>query len=252
MDFSRLKGLAEDLVAQNVDVIVATTPHAAQAAMSITRTTPIIVLSASDPVAWGLAQTLARPGWNSTGISVTWEDSFTAKWVELLKEVSPSLRHIALLRYPGRPRFVEVMEQAAANLNVKLTAFNVESTPALEMALTEIAAGKFDAMIVESSPLMWGHRARIIQLAAERRLPAMYSFANYVRSGGLMSYGTDLVELWRRGAFYVDRVLKGASPSELPFERWSKINLTINLKTAAALGLAVPETLLARADEVIE
>jgi putative ABC transport system substrate-binding protein len=212
-----------------------------------------IVLVQGDPVGTGLAASLAHPGGNVTGLSLLSLD-YAAKWLELLKEATPNLRRVAALWTPDNPgfsRYTERARTAAQALMLDLTILSAQPE-ALETSLAAITAANFDGYVVPDEPFLETIMPRRITLAAERRLPAIFGFSAAVRHGALMSYSADFFTLWREAAGYIDRILKGALPADLPIEQATKVSLKINLKTAKALGIELPPTLLASADEVIE
>jgi putative ABC transport system substrate-binding protein len=208
----------------------------------------------SDPVRLGLAASLARPGGNVTGLT-TLSRELPGKWMELLKETLPRVSRVAVLRDPqssGSADQLRVSEAAARSLGVHLQVLNVGRPDELEIAFAEAKKSRAEALIVLSSALFYAHRAELIALAAKQRLPTIYHQKEFVvGSGGLMSYGPDFHDLFRRAAGYVDKILKGAKPGDLPIEQPTKFELVINLKAAKALGLTIPQPLLERADQVI-
>ena len=248
----RLPALAADLVRLGVDVIVAGGSQALVARRSTT-TIPIVMPVANDPVGAGLVASLARPGGNVTGLAFLSEE-LPGKWVELLKETFPGLSRVAVLWHPATEAGqLKVAEAAARSLGVHLTPLRVQRPDDIDAALAEASRARAEALISLSSPFLYAHRTRIVQLAARYRLPAMYHQREFVvSSGGLISYGPNLRDLFRRAAAYVDRILKGAKPADLPVEQPTKFELVINLKAAKALGVTVPAAVLARADEVVD
>jgi putative ABC transport system substrate-binding protein len=251
-DIEMVPVLIAELLALKVDVLVTVGTSMSLAARRATSTVPIVCIS-GDPVGTGLVASLSRPGGNVTGISMLAAD-YSAKWLELLKEALPKLHRVAVLWNPDNPSVVTEMErlQAAARaLSLDLTAFSAKPKD-IEVSFTEIANGGFDGLVVTTDASIEPNTLRIIAWAAEHRLPAIYPFSTAVEQGGLMSYSADLFKLWRLGASYVDRILKGEKPADLPIEQPTAVALKINLKTAKALGIAVPATLLSLADEVIE
>ena len=236
------------------DVILAHGVSSLVPLLQVTRTVPIVFPTASDPVGAGLVDSLARPGGNATGF-MSFEYSLAGKWLELLKQIAPSMTRAAVLRDPaiasGIGQFGAV-QAVAPSLGVELSPVDVRDAPEIERAVTSFARSSSGGLIVTPSPLANRHRDLIIMLAARHRLPAVYAWRYYVTDGGLISYGPDSIDQYRRAAGYVDRILKGEKPADLPVQAPTKYELVINLKTAKALGLEVPPTLLARADEVIE
>jgi putative ABC transport system substrate-binding protein len=245
--------LAADLVRLNVDVIVVGSFPFARAAKHATTTIPIVSVSA-DPVGTGLAASVARPGGNLTGFSYMTPE-LSGKRLELLKETVPGLSRVAILWNPDNlhePPAVKQLELAAGTLAVQLQSFEVRAPGELEAAFTAIGRARADALIVFENPVHVGHRRVIADFAAKSRLPTMFEIRSFVEAGGLIAYGPPLVDMWRLAATYVDRILKGAKPADLPIQQPTKFELVINLKTARALGLTIPPSLLLRADHVIE
>jgi putative tryptophan/tyrosine transport system substrate-binding protein len=248
----RFTELAAEFARLKVDLIVAATTPAVIAAKQATSVIPIVITTANDPVGTGLVANLARPGGNVTGLSNQMADT-AAKRLELLREVVPGLRRLAILGNVGNPGAVlDTREAQAAASAVGLDATTFEIRRAEEIAPLFEALKGADALYVVSDPLMNTNRVRLNTLALGARLPTMHGARDYVEAGGLMSYGTSIVDQYRRAADYVDKILRGAKPGELPVEQPTKFDLVINLTTAKALGLTVPEKLLSLADEVIE
>ena len=222
--------------------------------MELTRTIPIVFVNATDPVGGGYVESLARPGGNATGF-LLFEYSMSAKWLELLKEIAPRLSRVAVLRDPtiaaGTGQFGAIQAVAPA-LGVELHPLNIRDAGEIERALGAFARGANGGLIVTASTLATLHRELIVTLAARQKLPAIYFFRFFVARGGLISYGPNPIDPYRRAASYVDRILKGEKPGDLPVQAPTKYELAINLKTAKMLGLEIPATVLARADEVIE
>src|SRR5258707_1121229 len=249
----RIPELVAELVGLKMDVLVAPTSQAALAAKKATGTIPIVMVGA-DPVGLGLVASLARPGGNVTGLSY-FNEAIIAKRVQLLKECVPGLAQIAVLRNPSvavHATFWQETEVAARTLGVALQPLDVRGPEDFEAAFAAATRGNAHALVAFDDPLTVAYRPRIVALAASSRLPAMYGFREFPDEGGLMSYGASFVDLLRRAATFVDKILKGAKPADLPIEQPTKFELVINRKTANALGLTVPPTLLAQADEVIE
>jgi putative ABC transport system substrate-binding protein len=248
------KKYAAELVALAPDVLLATAGPTVAALLGETRTVPIIFAHAVDPVGAGFVASLARPNSNATGF-VLFEFSIAAKWLELLKEFAPNVARVAVLRDPtsaaGIGQFAAI-QAVTSSFGVELSTINVRDPDEIEGAVASFARSVNGGLIVPASPPAAQHREQIIRLAAQHRLPAIYFERFLVTDGGLMSYGPDLADQYRRAASYVDRVLKGEKPADLPVQAPTKYELTINLKTAKSLGLTIPTTLLARADEVIE
>jgi putative ABC transport system substrate-binding protein len=254
-DADKYQTLARELVAAKPDLILAGSTPALAALRQETRALPIVFMQVTDPVAQGFVASLDRPDGNITGLS-HWEGSMGGKWLELLKEVAPRVARVALVFNPKTAPyfglFLPSMEAAASSFALNVTATPVHDVLEIENAFTTVGREPDGGLVVMSDAFTTAHRRRIIELAAELGLPAIYSFRYFASDGGLMSYGVDGTDIWRRSALYVDRILKGAKPTELPIQFPTKFELVINLKTAKALGLEVPPTLLARADEVIE
>jgi putative ABC transport system substrate-binding protein len=248
----RIPDLIAGLLALKVDVLVTPGTMISRAAQRATSTVPIVLVS-GDPVGAGLVASLARPGANITGMSLLSAD-YSAKWLELLMEVAPKLRRVAVLWNPDNPsvaRQVERIREAARALALDLTPLSTRPRE-LEASIAALAPADIDGFVVSDEPFLETIMPRLIALAAERGLPALYGFSIAVTQGGLMSYSADFFDLWRQAGGYVDRILKGARPADLPIQQATKFTLKINLKTAKALGLTVPDKLLALADEVIE
>jgi putative tryptophan/tyrosine transport system substrate-binding protein len=245
---------AAELAALAPDVILAHGAPTLGPLLQVTRTVPIVFPVASDPVAAGFVESLARPGGNATGF-MDWEYGMAVKWPELLKQIAPSVTRVAVLRdptIPTGPAQFGVIQAVAPSLGMDVVPINVRDVPEIERALTAFARSSNGSLIVTPSGFASVNRDLIITLAARHRLPAVYFGRYFVTSGGLISYGNDIVDQYRRAAGYVDRILRGEKPADLPVQAPTKYELVINLTTARALGLTVPDTLLARADEVIE
>jgi putative tryptophan/tyrosine transport system substrate-binding protein len=250
----RLPGLATELVRLNLDAILTAGTPAAKALKNATRTIPIIMAIIGDPVAAGLVDNLARPGGNVTGFSILAPD-LSGKRLQLLKEIVPAATSVAVMSNAANPQSqieLKEMHVAAQVLNVKLNSIQISAEVSVEIAFEKLNKELAQGLIVLTDPILYSQRNRIVALVAEHRLPAMYFFREFVQQGGLMSYAPSDSDLFRRAAGYIDRVLRGNSPGDLPVEQPTKFELIINLKTAKALGLDVPPMLLARADEVIE
>jgi ABC-type uncharacterized transport system substrate-binding protein len=251
----RLPSLATELVRLEPDIIVTTGTPSALAAMQATNTIPIVMASSADPVAAGLVSSLARPGANVTGFTILGAE-LEGKRLEILKQAVPDLLRVAVLWNPSNPAIVSYFEETknagrALGISIDPVA-EVRRADELDNAFLAIISARPYALAVLADRFLLAHRRRIIEFAAARRLPAMYPYREYVDDGGLMSYAPSNIELFRGAASYVDKILKGAKPSDLPVQEPTKFELVINLKTAKALSLEVPPTLLARADEVIE
>ena len=252
-DAGAIGSAATELAALAPDVIVAS-GSAAAAILQATRTVPIVFVSVPDPVGSGFVESLAQPGGNATGF-IMFEYGLSAKWLELLKEIAPSVTRAAVLRDPaivaGIGQFA-VIQSAAPSVGVDVSAINMHDGAEIERAVTAFARRPNGGLILTASALAAIHRDLVVSLAARYKLPAVYITRYFVAGGGLVSYGPDFVDQYRRAAEYVDRILKGEKPADLPVQAPTKYELVINLKTAKALGLEVPTSLLARADEVIE
>jgi putative ABC transport system substrate-binding protein len=246
---------AEELVAQAPDVIVASGSASVTVLQRITRSVPIVFANVIDPVGAGLVASLSRPGGNVTGFS-SFDYSLSGKWLELLKEIAPNLKRIAVLRDPalaaGIGQFAVIQAMMPPSFGVELTAIDERDPGEIEGAITAFAREPHGGLIVAASPSAVTHRHLIISTAMRCRLPNVYSYPYYPTSGGLASYGPDPIDDHKRSAVYVDRILKGEKPADLPVQMPTKYVLVINLKTAKALGISIPATVIARADEVIE
>jgi putative tryptophan/tyrosine transport system substrate-binding protein len=247
--------LATELVRLNPDIIVTTGTPGALAAMQATKTIPIVMASSADPVAAGLVASLARPRENVTGFTILGPE-LEAKRLELLKQTIPNAARVAILRNPNNPAVVsyfDATKTASRTLQIALEPVaEVRRAEEFDNAFIAIASARPDALAVLADRFLLAHRKRIVEFAAANLLPSMYPYRQYVDAGGLLSYAPSNIELFRGAATYVDRILKGAKPSDLPVQEPTKFELVVNLKTAKALGLTVPSTLLARADDVIE
>jgi putative tryptophan/tyrosine transport system substrate-binding protein len=250
--WERIPALIAELLALNVDVLVTVGTVTSRAAQRATATVPIVCMS-GDPVAAKLVESLSHPGGNVTGMSLMAGD-YSAKWLALLKEAAPKVRRVAVLENSESPVIeaeVAHMRQTAPALGIELTILSARPAD-IETSLASLEAASLDGLVIPDDPLLETLMQRLIALAAQKRLPALYGFSTAAKLGGLMSYSADFFKMWRRAAGYVDRILKGAHPADLPVEQATEVVLNINLKTATALGLAFPQTLLATADEVIE
>jgi putative tryptophan/tyrosine transport system substrate-binding protein len=249
----RLSALAAQLVALNVDVIVTGGEQAIRAARQATRTIPIVMGASNDPVGAGLVASLGRPGGNITGMTIL-SGELSRKRLELLKDMLPRVSRIAVMynpAFPGTALDLGQTRDAAQALGLTLEDVEVHRAADLETAVT-IVRQRVEAVVPLADPFFTAHRARILDLTARHRLPGMYYWREFAEAGGLMAYGPNLLDLYRRAAMHVDRILKGARPADIPVEQPTKFELVINLKTAKALGLRIPPSLLARADQVIE
>jgi putative ABC transport system substrate-binding protein len=249
----RLPALAADLVRSKVDVIVAETGAATRAAQQATRTIPIVMSLVNDPVGSGLVASLARPGGNVTGLTIMSPD-LVGKQLELLKEVVPKVSRVALLRHPDNPASAAQLreaEAAAQALGLRLQTLEARSPQEIDGAFAAMTRERAGALLVIPDTLFWSQRRQIVELAVKRRLPSMRMGEAYAEAGGLMSYGPSYLDLERRAATFVDKILKGANPADLPVAQPTKFELVINLKTANQLGLKIPPNVLARANRVI-
>jgi ABC-type uncharacterized transport system substrate-binding protein len=249
-----MRKYATELVALAPDVILAHSSAAVASLLQATRTVPIVFTAVSDPVGAGYVDSLARPGGNATGF-LLWEYSIAGKWLELLKEIAPRVTRVAVLResaIAAGPGQFGVIQAVAPSLGVELRPLDVRDAGEIERGITAFAQGANGGLVVTGSPGALFHRGLIVALATRHQLPAVYFGRYLVTGGGLISYGPDFDDVFRRPAGYVDRILRGEKPADLPVQAPTKYELVINLKTAKALGLTVPDSLLARADEVIE
>jgi putative tryptophan/tyrosine transport system substrate-binding protein len=253
-DSTRYGTYAAELMAQAPDLLLAAGGTAVGALQRVTREVPIVFVETSDPVNRGLVAALSRPGGNTTGFTM-FEYAISAKWLELLKEIEPRVMRAAVIRDPSEFSGVgelAAIQAIAPSLRIDLSPVDSRDAAEIERALMDFAKQPGGGIIVTGSGAAAKHRGLIIALANRHRLPAIYAFRFFVTDGGLMSYGADEIDQYRRAAGYVDRILKGEKPADLPVQAPTKYELIINLKTARVLGLEVPATLLARADEVIE
>jgi putative ABC transport system substrate-binding protein len=251
----RLPDLAAELVGLKVDVIAAGPTPPALAAKKATGTIPIVMLGAAEPVELGLIASLARPGGNVTGLSWSVNLEIIAKGLELLKETVPRIRRVAILWNPANPAQalgVGELKVAARSLGLQLELVEARGSDEFDDAFAVIAQKRAEAILVAADALFVVHRARLAELEARDRLPSIHGLRQNVDAGGLMSYGPSTAAVWRRAAVFVDKILKGAEPADLPVEQPSKYELVINLKTAKVLGLTIPQSLRLRADQVIE
>jgi putative ABC transport system substrate-binding protein len=253
-DINRIRALAQELVGLQPDIILANGTAATAALQRETRTIPIVFASVTDPVATGLVERLNQPGGNITGFA-NFEASVYGKWLELLSEIAPGLKRAAIMFNPDVSPvsfFVPSFETAARSLKITLITAPVHSDAEIEAAIIALGREPRGGLVVAADAFMTAHRALIISTAARNNVPTVYRFPFIVRDGGLLSYGVDVVDIFRRAAFYVDRILRGAKPSELPVQLPTKFEMAVNLKTAKALGLTVPPSIMLSADEVIE
>ena len=253
-EFERLAELAAELARLKVDIFVVAGAPAAYAAKKASSVIPIVMTAVADPVGMGLVASLARPGGSITGLS-DFNTGVVVKRLELLREVVPSVSRVAVLlnpTNPSNPPQLKLTQAAAATLPVTLLAFETKRADDIDRAFLAMKTERPGALIVIGDPLLGSHAKRIVELSTRNRLPAIYSTREFPDAGGLMSYGTNFDDLWRQAAAYVDKIFKGAKPGDLPVEQPTKFELVINLKTAKALGLIIPPSLLLRADQVIE
>jgi putative ABC transport system substrate-binding protein len=256
-DLDRTQKMAKELLDLKPDVIQVTTTPATAAILRETKTVPVVFSIVSDPIGSGFVQSLSHPGGNVTGF-INIEDSVAAKWLELLKEVAPGTSRAAIMfnptTAPQSHYYQKALEAAAATLKLNLTVATVSNAQEIEAAITDLARPPVGGLVLTPDlfTLAQAQSELIIGLTARYRVPAVYTFANFVRAGGLICYGVDLPDLQRRAASYVDRILRGAKPQDLPVQLPTKFELAVNLKTAKAAGIAIPASLLATADEVVE
>ena len=251
----RLPDLAAELVRRNVDVIVAPAGSAALAAKNATSSIPIVMIFPSDPVEIGLVASLRRPGGNITGTTFTPGPEIFGRQLQILKETIPRAARVAILSNPADPSFalqVREVEAAARTLRMRLQHVEAKGPEEFDSAFAAMVRERADALLVNGTSTFLAHRVRLAELAVKNRLPTMYSFRESVEAGGLMAYAVNMAAFVERAAVYVDKILKGAKPADLPVEQPTKFELTINLKTAKALGLTIPQSLLMRADAVIQ
>ncbi len=253
--YERFPDLAADLVRLKVDVIFAVNMPAVLAAKDATKTIPLVTAAAVDPVESGLVASLARPGGNITGLTFTAGPEIVGKQLELLKEAVPTVSRVAVLWNPTKKvRQLELREAevAARSLRLQLQLLEVRGPDEFESAFSAMTRGRAGALLVLTDPMFFFNRTSLADFAIKKRLPAMVGARDYVEAGGLMGYAASLPDLWRRAATFVDKILKGAKPADLPMEQPTKFELIINLKTAKALGLTLPQSILFRADHVIQ
>jgi putative ABC transport system substrate-binding protein len=251
----RFPELVAEVIRLNVDVLVVSGIFGVRAAQKATTSIPIVFLGVGDPVGSGIVASLAHPGGNITGTSIALGEGFAGKWVQLLKEAAPNVSHVAVLWNSANPTakmYAKEVEVAAQAVRVTFDLVDVRNPRELDGALAAIAASRARGLIVTGDPLFFSNRAKLLQFASTRQLPAIYFFRDFVDDGGLMAYGPSLADSFRRAATYVDKILRGARPADLPVEQPTKFELIINVRTAKTLGLTIPSSVLARADEVIE
>ena len=250
----RASAAATELVDLKVDVIVAVSVPVIRAAQQATGTIPIVMAASFDAVDTGLVASLARPGGNTTGLTLL-STAVVGKRVELLREAVPELSRLAVLLgppAPADPLLLREVQTAAEAMRIRLQVLRAGDSPEVERAFAAMTRGRAHGLLLSEHPFLFSPRARVAELVAKHKLPTMVSFKEFVKAGALMSYGADLADLYRRAAAYVDKILKGARPADLPVEQPTKFELVINLKTAKALRLTIAPSLLARADQVIE
>jgi putative ABC transport system substrate-binding protein len=250
----QLPSLVKELLGLNVAVLVTAATPASLAAKIATNTTPIVFVAVADPLSIGLVTSLARPGGNVTGLSLLTSD-LSGKRLELLKEIVRNISRVAILMNPDNSSntiFWKQTQLAAQKFGIELDASNAQSPNDIEKAFTAAASQHADAVIVFDDPVLWSYRKQIVSLAAAQRLPAMYGYSDFVEDGGLISYGPDRSDQYRRTAIYVDKILRGAKPADLPVEQPVKFELIVNRKTARALGLSLPAPIEVSADKVID
>lgn len=257
-DVAALASYAKDLVALSPDVIVTNPTPATLAVKQLTRTIPVVFIAVSDPISTGFAQSMPRPGGNITGFT-NFEPGMGGKWLELLREIAPSVTRVSMMFNPATANsgasggvYLPSIEAAARTQSIELIVSPVHEPPDIDEVLEAISKRSGSGLLVMPNTFTIAQRKRIVAQAARWRVPAIYPVPSAVKDGGLLSYGVDVVDLFSRAASYVDRILKGAAPDELPIQQPTKFELLINLRTVKALGLTVPNTLLVSADEVIE
>ena len=252
----RLPALADELVRLKLDVIVASPTPGALAVKNATRTIPIVGMGLTEPVAVGLVASLARPGGNVTGLTYGVDTEIYKKQLQLLKEVVPNARRVAVLENPvsspTQPLIMQSVKSAARSLDLPLQILEARQPNDFDAAFAAMVKERAGALLLTGDPMFFVHRARLADLAMKSRLPSMSTQAQWVDAGGLVSYGPSLPDQWRRAATYVDKILRGAKPADLPIEQPAKFELVINLRTARELGITMPQSILQRADEVIQ
>jgi putative ABC transport system substrate-binding protein len=249
-----LAALIRELMILKVDLLLAHGTAVTAAAKRATATIPIVAV-AGDPLGSGFVQSLARPGGNITGLSTGQAANFGGKWLEIVKATIPQASLVGVILNPTNRSSVErlsEMESVAPSLGLRVMSHVVKKSADIDDAFVAVTRAHVAAVVIMADPLVVGEKAHVVKAAAAHRVPAIYGFREFVDAGGLMSYGANLADLWRRAATYVDRILKGAKPADLPVEEPRKFELIINLKTAKALGLTIPPSLLLRADQVID
>jgi putative tryptophan/tyrosine transport system substrate-binding protein len=252
-DPDKARTFAKELIGMTPDVIVPSSNQVTTILQQETHTIPIVFVLVGDPVGSGYVASMAQPGGNLTGFAVL-ENAIAGKWVETLSEIAPQVSRVGFILHPETPANIGLLHaaEASATSGIKLVPLGVHNAGEIESAVTGFAAQGNGGLIAAPHAITFANRDLIVELAARYRLPAVYAFRNFATSGGLISYGTNPIMMWREGAAYVDRILKGAKPADLPAQFPTKYELVINLKTAKALGLTVPPLMLGRADDVIE
>jgi putative ABC transport system substrate-binding protein len=252
-DPDKARTFAKELIGTTPDVIVPSSNQVTTILQQETHTIPIVFVLVGDPVGSGYVASMAQPGGNLTGFAVL-ENAIAGKWVETLSEIAPQVSRVGFILHPETPANIGLLHaaEASATSGIKLVPLGVHNAGEIESAVTAFAAQGNGGLIAAPHAITFANRDLIVELAARYRLPAVYAFRNFATSGGLISYGTNPIMMWREGAAYVDRILKGAKPADLPAQFPTKYELVINLKTAKALGLTVPPLMLGRADDVIE
>jgi putative ABC transport system substrate-binding protein len=253
-DPNQIRALAVELMGLKPDLMVANSNLVTAILQAEVRTVPLLFISVGQPIENGFVTNIARPTGNVTGFA-NWDDSVASKWLETLREIVPRVEHVGFILHPETPGNVVLLkaaEAAAPSLNVKLTALGVHSADEIVRSVSAFAAEPNGGLVIAPHAITFVNRDLIVELSARYQLPAIYAFDFYARSGGLISYGPDLIDEFRQAAGYADRILRGAKPANLPVQYPTKFQLVVNLKTAKALGLAIPESFLLHADEVIE
>jgi len=254
-NLDRLPALADEFIRTGAQIIVVSGTTPALVVKKRTSVIPIVFAGVSDPIEAGLAASFAHPGSNATGLSTAHEDGFAGKWVELLREVIPAGVRVIVIHNPSNPsniRYWREMQAASRPLRITLHSLEATSPETLDRALLAITREYTDGLIVATDPFLFAQRTRIVDAANHQRVPTVFGFKDFVVKGGLMSYGANVPDMFRRAATYIDKILKGAKPADLPIEQPTKFELVINLKTAKALGLTIPQSILVRADEIIQ
>jgi putative ABC transport system substrate-binding protein len=252
-DYRRLPGLVQELLALKVDVLVTAATPPSRAAMAATRTTPIVFAAVGEPIAVGLVKSMARPGGNITGLSLLTSE-LSGRRLKLLVDIVGRRQAMAIIKNPANrvhETFLKETLAAAEALGVRLAPFDAGGVEEIERAFDSARAAKAGGAIVFDDPVLWSHRKRFVALAQQAKLPVLYGYREFVDEGGLMSLGPDRIDHYRRTAIYVDRILKGGNPAEMPVEQPVKFQLVINVRSAKTIGLAIPQPLLVAADEVI-